>query len=219
MDSRLSTVRRPRGGHITPPRFIWSSIPSTRSSTRPATRTSSCFLPTAICHRCLFVCAPHNRTTSIYTNDVTSGELQVHRRRDDRRVAFRRGAAVRRRTRKRRGGRGSAAAGRALGSRGAGPQRSASATNVPLFAPRTFADLFRHLVEEVTENGYHFQKTAENVATRMTDTGRNVSRRQVVFVVKGLALKGHVSSHPTIPPTGLPRFFASRCSIWPRMPG
>jgi len=69
-----------------------------------------------------------------------------------------------------------------------------SATNVPLFAPRTFADLFRHLVEEIAENGYHFQTTAENVATRMADAGRNVSRRQVVFVVKGLALKGHVFS-------------------------
>lgn len=73
-------------------------------------------------------------------------------------------------------------------------RKISSTTNVPLFAPRTFAELFRHLVEEVAENGYHFQKTAENVATRMADSGRNVSRRQVVFVVKGLALKGHVFS-------------------------
>jgi len=73
-------------------------------------------------------------------------------------------------------------------------RKISSATNVPLFAPRTFADLFRHLVEEIAENGYHFQSTAENVATRMADAGRNVSRRQVVFVVKGLALKGHVFS-------------------------
>lgn len=73
-------------------------------------------------------------------------------------------------------------------------RKVSSATNVPLFAPRTFADLFRHLVEEIAENGYHFQTTAENVATRMTKSGRNVSRRQVVFVVKGLALKGHVFS-------------------------
>lgn len=73
-------------------------------------------------------------------------------------------------------------------------RKVSSATNVPLFAPRTFADLFRHLVEEIAENGYHFQTTAENVATRMADAGRNVSRRQVVFVVKGLALKGHVFS-------------------------
>lgn len=73
-------------------------------------------------------------------------------------------------------------------------RKVSSATNVPLFAPRTFAELFRHLVEEIAQNGYHFQTTAENVATRMTETGRKVSRRQVVFVVKGLALKGHVFS-------------------------
>jgi len=73
-------------------------------------------------------------------------------------------------------------------------RKVSSATNVPLFAPRTFAELFRHLVEEIAQNGYHFQTTAENVATRMTEAGRKISRRQVVFVVKGLALKGHVFS-------------------------
>ena len=73
-------------------------------------------------------------------------------------------------------------------------RKISSATNVPLFAPRTFAELFRHLVEEIAENGYHFQTTAENVANRMAEAGRNVSRRQVIFVVKGLALKGHVFS-------------------------
>ena len=73
-------------------------------------------------------------------------------------------------------------------------RKVSSATNVPLFAPRTFAELFRHLVDEIAQNGYHFQTTAENVATRMTEAGRKVSRRQVVFVVKGLALRGHVFS-------------------------
>lgn len=73
-------------------------------------------------------------------------------------------------------------------------RKISSATNVPMFAPRTFADLFRHVVEEIAENGYQFQRTPENVATRMADAGRNVGRRQVVFVVKGLALKGHVFS-------------------------
>jgi hypothetical protein len=73
-------------------------------------------------------------------------------------------------------------------------RKVSAATNVPLFAPRTFAELFRHLVEEIAEKGYHFQSTAENVAARMAAAGRNVTRRQVVFVVKGLALKGHVFS-------------------------
>jgi hypothetical protein len=69
-----------------------------------------------------------------------------------------------------------------------------AATNIPLLSPKTFAELFRTLTEEIAANGYHFQTTAKNVADKMVATGRNVTRRQVVFIVKGLALKGHVFS-------------------------
>jgi hypothetical protein len=69
-----------------------------------------------------------------------------------------------------------------------------SATSLPLLSPKSYAELFRTLTEEVAANGYHFQTTAKNVADRMTAAGRNVTRRQVVFIVKGLALKGHVFS-------------------------
>ncbi len=69
-----------------------------------------------------------------------------------------------------------------------------AATNIPMFSPKTFADFFRILASEVTEHGYHFNATAKAVAERLADIGRNVSSRQVVFVVKGLALKGHVFS-------------------------
>ncbi len=69
-----------------------------------------------------------------------------------------------------------------------------AATNIPMFSPKTFADLFRFLANEVTQHGYHFNDTAKSVAERLTDAGRNVTSRQVVFVVKGLALKGHVFS-------------------------
>jgi len=81
-----------------------------------------------------------------------------------------------------------------------------SATNIPLFSPKTYAELFKHLTDEINENGYHFQTTAKNVAERMTLTGRNVTRRQVVFIVKGLALKGHVFS-TTDTPDGLAEVF------------
>jgi hypothetical protein len=74
-----------------------------------------------------------------------------------------------------------------------------AATNIPLFSPKTFAELFKHLTDEIRENGYHFQTTAKNVADRMTETGRQVTRRQVVFIVKGLALKGHVFSTTDTP--------------------
>jgi hypothetical protein len=90
---------------------------------------------------------------------------------------------------------------------GAGPRgdieafarRIHAATSVPLFSPKTFAELFRQLTEEITANGYHFQSTARNVADRMVAAGRNVTRRQVVFIVKGLALKGHVFSTTDTP--------------------
>jgi hypothetical protein len=73
------------------------------------------------------------------------------------------------------------------------------ATSVPMFSPRTFADLFRVLAQEIGENGYHFQNTAENVTEKLVAASRNVNRRQVLFVVKGLALKGHVFSTTDTP--------------------
>jgi hypothetical protein len=73
-------------------------------------------------------------------------------------------------------------------------RRIHSGTKIPLLSPRTFAELFRRLAAEISERGYHFQETAERVSSDLTAAGRNVTRRQVVFVVKGLALKGHVFS-------------------------
>ena len=80
------------------------------------------------------------------------------------------------------------------------------ATRVPLFSPRTFEELFRLLAEEVARNGYRFQTTAENVAAKLIASGRKATRRQVGFVVKGLALKGHVFS-PDDRPQDLAREF------------
>jgi hypothetical protein len=74
-----------------------------------------------------------------------------------------------------------------------------AATNVPLFSPRSYLEMFRVLAEEIRERGYHFQETAENVANKLTASGRNANRRQIVFVVKGLALKGHVFSNTDTP--------------------
>jgi hypothetical protein len=95
-----------------------------------------------------------------------------------------------------------ASAAASAGARGdieAFARRMHAATSIPLFSPKTFAELFRHLVDEIAANGYHFQSTARNVADRMVANGRNVTRRQVVFIVKGLALKGHVFSTTDTP--------------------
>lgn len=78
-------------------------------------------------------------------------------------------------------------------------RRINQATNVPLFSPKAYAELFRTLAREIDEHGYHFQATAENVAARLVANGRNVSRRQIAFVIKGLALKGHVFSEKDSP--------------------
>ncbi len=78
-------------------------------------------------------------------------------------------------------------------------RRIHNATAVPLFAPKVYAELFAALTAEIAENGYHFQNTAENVAGRLIAGGRKASRRQVAFVVKGLALKGHVLSESDTP--------------------
>ncbi|MEX0853855.1 MAG: NYN domain-containing protein, partial [Bauldia sp.] len=78
-------------------------------------------------------------------------------------------------------------------------RRIHAATNIPLFSPKTFAELFHYLTEEIATNGYHFQTTAKTVADRLAESGRSVTRRQVVFIVKGLALKGHVFSTSDTP--------------------
>lgn len=78
-------------------------------------------------------------------------------------------------------------------------RRIHQATSVPLFSPKAFADFFRLLAAEVAENGYRFQSTAENVTARMNALGRAVTKRQVGFVVKGLALRGHVFSGTDTP--------------------
>jgi hypothetical protein len=78
-------------------------------------------------------------------------------------------------------------------------RKVSAATNVPLFSPKSYLELFRVLAAEVAENGYHFQTTAEHVAARLTASGRKATRRQIVFIVKGLALKGHVFSNTDTP--------------------
>ncbi|MCX5477660.1 NYN domain-containing protein [Kaistia geumhonensis] len=78
-------------------------------------------------------------------------------------------------------------------------RRVHAATNVPLFPPKVYAELFRALKDEIAENGYHFLSTAENVAARLIASGRRAPRRQIAFVVKGLALKGHVFSDGDTP--------------------
>ncbi|MGE0457435.1 MAG: NYN domain-containing protein [Bauldia sp.] len=87
-------------------------------------------------------------------------------------------------------------------------RRIHQSTNVPLFSPKAFGDLFRLLVEDVRTNGYRFQATADNVAAAMNALGRNVTKRQVGFVIKGLALRGHVFNENDRPEDLADAFYA-----------
>ena len=78
-------------------------------------------------------------------------------------------------------------------------RRIHEATNVPLFSPRAFAELFRLIARDVAEHGYKFSGTTDRVTEGMNKLGRNVSKRQVGFVVKGLTLRGHVFSKDDTP--------------------
>ncbi len=78
-------------------------------------------------------------------------------------------------------------------------RRVHQATSVPLFSPKAYGDLFRLLAEDIAANGYRFQQTAENLTAAMLAAGRNVNKRQIGFVVKGLALKGHMFSAEDTP--------------------
>ena len=154
----------------------------------------------------------HNRNTVVYGDEDHERRLQGDRRRDDRRGKVCRGACPARRPSRGLRQRRAAEARRGRTEPATTPAVAAdrndieslarkvnAATNVPMFSPRTFADLFRVLAQEIGEHGYHFQNTAENVTEKLTTAGRNVNRRQVLFVVKGLALKGHVFSTTDTP--------------------
>ena len=83
--------------------------------------------------------------------------------------------------------------------RGAGAQDQRGDQRAGLLAEDLRRILPRALRGDRRDSGYHFQSTAERVAAKLTAAGRNVTRRQVVFVVKGLALKGHVFSTTDTP--------------------
>ena len=63
-----------------------------------------------------------------------------------------------------------------------------------LAAPTLLEQVVRYLTEQ-----RNLTPTADNVTDKLISAGRNANRRQVLFVVKGLALKGHVFSTTDTP--------------------
>ena len=66
------------------------------------------------------------------------------------------------------------------------PPLMMAATSVPVFAPRTFADLFRFLAQEIAERGYHFQDTADSVTARLGEARRSLARTLTIAGQRGI---------------------------------
>ena len=64
-------------------------------------------------------------------------------------------------------------------------------TGVPLLSPRDFRVLFDAVAAEVAENPFQLNETGKNVRDRCRDAGREVSRENVNWVLRGLLLCGH----------------------------
>jgi NYN domain len=64
-------------------------------------------------------------------------------------------------------------------------------TGVPLLSPRDFRALFDAVAAEVAERPFQLNETGKNVRDRCRDAGREISRENVNWVLRGLLLCGH----------------------------
>jgi hypothetical protein len=64
-------------------------------------------------------------------------------------------------------------------------------TGVPLLAPRDFRALFDAVVAEVAERPFQLNETGKSVRDRCREAGRDISRENVNWVLRGLLLCGH----------------------------
>jgi NYN domain len=64
-------------------------------------------------------------------------------------------------------------------------------TGVPLLSPRDFRALFDAVAAEVAQNPFQLNETGKAVRDRCRDAGREISRENVNWVLRGLLLCGH----------------------------
>lgn len=64
-------------------------------------------------------------------------------------------------------------------------------TGVPLLSPRDFRALFDAVAAEVAEHPFQLNETGKAVRDRCRDAGRDISRENVNWVLRGLLLCGH----------------------------
>jgi NYN domain len=64
-------------------------------------------------------------------------------------------------------------------------------TDTPYLTPAEYAQVFRHISEEVTAHGYFLTRTSKAVRDRCIEEGATIARASVNFILRGITFGGH----------------------------
>ena len=64
-------------------------------------------------------------------------------------------------------------------------------TDTPYLTPPEYAQVFRHIAEEVTAHGYFLTRTSKSVRDRCIEEGATIARASVNFILRGITFGGH----------------------------
>jgi NYN domain len=64
-------------------------------------------------------------------------------------------------------------------------------TDTPYLTPPEYAQVFRHIAEEVSTHGYFLTRTSKSVRDRCIEEGATIARASVNFILRGITFGGH----------------------------
>ena len=64
-------------------------------------------------------------------------------------------------------------------------------TDTPYLTPTEYAQVFRHISEEVRDHGYFLTRTSKAVRDRCIEEGATIARASVNFILRGITFGGH----------------------------
>lgn len=64
-------------------------------------------------------------------------------------------------------------------------------TDTPYLTPAEYAQVFRHIAEEVSAHGYFLTRTSKAVRDRCIEEGATIARASVNFILRGITFGGH----------------------------
>ena len=64
-------------------------------------------------------------------------------------------------------------------------------TDTPYLTPIEYAQVFRHIAEEVSAHGYFLTRTSKAVRDRCIEEGATIARASVNFILRGITFGGH----------------------------